>query len=474
MKLFKNFLYNLMYQIFTLIVPLVTIPYISRVLGPRGIGVNTFTTSVSQYFVLLATLGITTYGQREIAYFRKDKKKLSQIFWEIEFLSIITSVISLVLFLFFILFVFGDYKQYYFLQTILIFSCAADVSWFFNGLEKFKVTVLRNFIFKILSVIMIFLFVKKYSDLSIYIFIVSCSTFLGNLSLWTYLKGYLCKVNFTNMNIMRHLRPTLLLFLPQVAINIYVFLNKIMLGSMSSVEEAGFFDSSDKIVRMCLTLITALTTVMMPRVANAYANGDNSSIKTYLKMGFGIAIMFSIPIFFGLESIAAGFIPWFFGKNFLKVVPVIYIELFAIIPIAFSQILGIQYLVPIGKTKQYSIAIVLGAIVNLLCNIPLIYFYSAIGTAIATVISETCITLFEFLYVSKNVSVISLFDEAWKPFFAGLIMFITVKFFNYNLETNIINLFIEIFIGGIIYIAVLLLLRYSTLVKIKNTLLAKK
>ncbi|MFT8661033.1 polysaccharide biosynthesis C-terminal domain-containing protein, partial [Liquorilactobacillus ghanensis] len=252
------------------------------------------------------------------------------------------------------------------------------------------------------------------------------------------------------------------------------FLNKIMLGSMSSVVEAGFFDSSDKIIRMCLTLITALTTVMMPRVANLFANGDNKKVNEYLKIGFGIAIMFAFPIFFGIEGVASGFVPWFFGEKFVDVIPVISVEAFAIIPIAFSQILGIQYLVPIGKTNQYSKAIILGAVVNLIANIPLIYLYSAVGTAVATVVSETCITILELFYVSKSIKISTLFKESWKPILSSFIMYLGVKFLNSFLRVSFLNLVVEVFIGITVYTLILLVLKYTIFIEFSRKLLKNR
>ncbi|AUJ31927.1 hypothetical protein BSQ50_04755 [Liquorilactobacillus nagelii] len=287
------------------------------------------------------------------------------------------------------------------------------------------------------------------------------------------MKKYLCKVKLCSLNIFKHLRPTLLLFLPQVAINIYVFLNKIMLGSMSTVVEAGFFDSSDKIIRMCLTLVTALTTVMMPRVASMFAKGDEEKVNEYLKIGFGIATLFAFPIFFGIEGVASKFIPWFFGEKFIKVIPVISIEAFAIMPISFSQVLGIQYLVPIGKTNQYSKSIIFGAIINFLINIPLIYFYSAVGTAVATVISESCIAILELFFASNNVKISLLFKEFWKPFLSSFIMYLVVKFLNGSLKVSFFYLFVEVFAGICIYTLLLIVLRYEIIRVFVKKLLKK-
>ena len=160
-----NYLYNMLYQIFILIVPLVTMPYISRVIGPTGIGVNTFTYAITQYFILFGTLGVNYYGSREIAYRRGDKHKLSKAFWEIETLLITSITIATVAFLVYVWFS-KEYQAYYLAQGVALIAVAFDISWFFMGLENFKVTVTRNILVKAISLVPIFTLVKSKDDLS--------------------------------------------------------------------------------------------------------------------------------------------------------------------------------------------------------------------------------------------------------------------------------------------------------------------
>lgn len=196
-----------------MIVPLATIPYISRVLGPKYVGINTLTYSVVQYFALFAALGLAMYGQREIAYRRSDKEEMSRAFWKIELLSILTTAVTLVAYGIFLSFS-KQYTMYYLCQSFFILACAADVSWFFIGLELFKITVLRNFVVKIASIICIFTLVKNESDLYIYILIVSLAQLIGNLSLWPYLTKYIQLVKIRDLHIFQHFSPTFALFIP--------------------------------------------------------------------------------------------------------------------------------------------------------------------------------------------------------------------------------------------------------------------
>ena len=172
------------------------------------------------------------------------------------------------------------------MQAILIVAAAFDISWFFMGFENFKVTVLRNIIVKLISLACIFIFVRGKGDLTLYIAVLSISQLIGNITLFPYLKRYINLPNWRELKIWRHFKPSLVLFVPQIATQVYLILNKTMVGKMVSVEAAGFYDNSDKIVKMVLAIVTATGTVMLPRVANTFAKGDHEQVKKYLYQSF--------------------------------------------------------------------------------------------------------------------------------------------------------------------------------------------
>lgn len=456
MKVLKNYLYNVSYQVFLLIIPLVTMPYITRVIGPHGVGINTYTYSIIQYFVLFGSLGLSMYGNREIAYHRENKEDRTRTFIEIQILFFI--LISLALISFVIFFVLIDkYKIYYLAQSVAILAAVFDISWFFMGLENFRIIVLRNFLIRIAALICIFVLVHSKHDLFIYILINTMSSLIGNISLWPYLKPNLVKIKLKSLNVFRHFLPALILFIPQVATNVYVVLNKTMLGQFSSVESAGFFDNSDKIIKMTLALLTSLATVMMPKIAGLYSKNDTTSIHRYVSYSFNLILMFSIPLMFGFMAIGQPLSIWFFGKGFGAVGNVMVVEAPVIVVIACASVIGNQFLLPTNKNKEYTLAVVLGAIVNVIINLPLIIFWGAIGTAISTVISECVVTGFQFFSVRKDFKLKILFKELWKYMFAGLIMFATVHAFNSFFVFNFLILFVDILLGTIIYFSILYL-----------------
>lgn len=469
MKVIKNYLYNAFYQVFILIVPLITTPYLARVLGPKGVGINSYTNSIIQYFILFGSIGVSLYGNRQIAFVRDDRKQMTETFYEIFFMRMVTILLACIAFGIFLFFV-NEYQIYYLAQAVSIIAAAFDISWFFMGVENFAVTVFRNLLIKIITLISIFMFVKSYNDLTIYILILSLSLLIGNLTLFPSLHRYIDKPVFANMHIWIHLGPSLVLFVPQIATQIYLVLNKTMLGSMTSVQAAGYFDQSDKMVKMVLAIVTATGTVMLPHVANAFAKGEHSKTKDYLYGSFSFVTAVSVPMTIGLAIIAPKFVPLFFSSKFNAVIPVMMIESIVILLIAWSNAIGTQYLLPTKQVKFYTTSVILGAIVNLVANIPLIAMYGAVGAAIATVLSELTVTLYQLISVGKQISYSRLFDDFFKYIVAGIVMGISVGVCEYFFKNNWLLLIIEVMFGVLIYTICLLILKTKIMLKLKEIL----
>lgn len=458
MKLLKNYLYNVGYQVFVLILPLITVPYVSRVLGSEGIGINAYTNSIVSYFVLFGSIGINLYGNRTIAYVKKDKSKLSETFWEIVFLRIIFITISYLIFLIFLNLV-TEYQNFYFYQSFLIIAAALDISWFFMGLEDFKKTVMRNTIVKIISLVAIFAFVRTSNDLWIYILILSLSILFGNLTLWPYLKNIIKKPVFKTLNLKRHIRPSLSLFIPQVATQIYLVLNKTMLGYMVGVDSAGYYENTDKLIKVVLAVVTATGTVMLPRMASTFSEGNHKKINEYLTRSFDFVTAICFPMAFGLAAIAPTFSAWFFGKDFSITGQLIPILSMIIIFIGWSNVLGTQYLLPTNQTKYFTISVSIGAIVNLILNIFFISLWGVLGAVWATTVSELFVTVVQIYFVRKSVDLMSLFKGLWKYLLASILLFIFVRLLNQRLSANMIGFSMQIIIGSIIYIISIVLLK---------------
>ena len=265
-----------------MITPFITIPYLSRVLGPDGIGEYSFTFSVVTYFVLVANLGVSNYAQREIAYDQDDRLTQSRIFYEVNVLRLFLVSVNLIVY-YFMISSWQVSHTIYWLQALNIAAVLFDISWLFQGLEEFGKIVLRNFIVRIANVALIFILVHQSSDLLIYTALMGGMNILSGVLIWLYLPKYLERVSIREWRPFRNFLIILQLFLPQIAIQVYVVLDKTMLGLLSgSFAENGYYEQADKMVKLLLTIVTSLGTVMMPRISFAHAHGLKEDVMNYI------------------------------------------------------------------------------------------------------------------------------------------------------------------------------------------------
>ncbi|MDE3295328.1 oligosaccharide flippase family protein [Lacticaseibacillus rhamnosus] len=463
MKVIKNFFWNAGYQVFVLIVPLVTVPYINRVLGPTGVGINAFTNSIVQYFILFGSLGINLYGNRGTAYRRDDKVALTKYFWEVTVLRFISVGIAVIAYLVFIFSV-DKFRVFYLAQGLMLVGAAFDISWFFQGLENFRVTVIRNVLVRIASLVLIFLLVHKSSDTALYILIMAGSQLLGNLTFWPSLRANLTHFpHMSTLHVWQHAKPAFFLLIPQLAIQIYVQLNKTMLGVLQGVTASGFYESSDKIIKMLLALVTATGTVLLPHVAHYFASGNHDAVKRSLTVSMHVILVLAFPLAFGIAAVSTSFTYYFFSTKFMPVAPLMAVEAIVVIPISIASAIGVQYLLPTDQVKPYTVSVILGSLVNIVVNVPLILWMGTMGAVIGTILSESVVTLYQVYAIKDQVLLKDLFSESWKYFLSALVMFVIVKGLEMTWPTSIPILALEVLIGMVVYLAILLLSRPSVL-----------
>lgn len=495
----KNYIYNMIYQVLILVLPLVTTPYLSRVLGAEGIGIYGYTYSIVTYFILFGSLGVAMYGQREIAYAQENIEARKKVFIEIIIFRFITIAIASVAYYF--LFMKGaEYQIYYQILLIELIAAAFDISWFFQGMEEFKRTVTRNVLVRICSVTLVFILVKTKEDLAKFTLIYSLADLIGNLSLWLYVPKYIKGAKVKNINVLRHLPQITLLFIPQIANQIYKILDTTMIGSLvADKAETGYYEQGQKVIRLLLTVVTSLGVVMVPRMASTYASGDNEKIKNYMKMSFRFVFFLAFPIMFGIMSISKAFVPVFFGSGYDKVVILINIICPILILMGMGNVLGTQYLLPTKRQKEYTLSVAIGVLVNFVLNYILIKQFASIGASIATVLSELVIVVIQFQYIKKDISLKNLLEMAWKYFISGLVMFavcfIVRIILNSNLVNsslinlantismekkyliNIVSIVIQMFFGVLTYFGMLILLKddyvFKFIDKIKSKIFKK-
>lgn len=258
----KNYIYNLMYEILAIITPMITAPYAARVLGAQGVGANAYVGSFVSYFAIFAVTGTTTYGKRKIAENQQNIEKRSRDFWEI---FLFRTICTLIVFCAYLVFIFNFLPQYrilFYLQILSIFSYMFDISWYFQGMENFKLTAIRNAIIKIVATVLLFVCIKSPDDLPMYVFINCGSTLLVNMTMWGYMKKEVTAVKLSSLNLKQHFKPIMGLFIPVIAIQIYTVLDISMLGAFSSETQVAYYEQAERIIKIVRSVINSFVSVL--------------------------------------------------------------------------------------------------------------------------------------------------------------------------------------------------------------------
>lgn len=456
----KNYIYNLTYQMLTVVIPVIITPYISRVLNADGIGIFSYTTAVVGYFVLLGNLGIATYGQLQVAKYQENRFKLSKIFFELLILRAILLLLILLIYLVFIQFQDMIYRSIYYVLIIQILCSLLDISWFLQGLEEFKSIVMRNTLIKVLSVISILIFVKKDTDLILYAFIMNASTLLGNISIFAYVPKYVQRVKLTEINLFKHISNCLVYFIPTVATTIYLTLDKTMIGWFSlNTLENGYYEQAQKIELMVVTIVTSLSVVTMPRMTYLLNNNQFQEFKVRLEQSIRFILFLSLPMTLGLVGIANNFIPLFLGVGFEKSISILKIFSLLVIIIGLNNALGKQILMPSGQQRAYNISVVIGAVINIVFNLILIPQFFSLGAAISSVLAEFAILII-FLYYSRNyIPPKWVIRTAVKYLGSSIVMFLIIRAIEILFPPSWTVVIIQVIVGVAVYILLLYILK---------------
>lgn len=458
----NNYIMNMLVNVFTLLIPLITTPYISRTLGSESIGIYSYCLSIETYFVVLGTMGIPTYAKREVASVREHKEKLNQTFSEVLTMQVGMLLASIVLYLAITVGINTRYRQMFAMCGIGILATVFDVSWLFLGLENFKIIVTKSVAFKAICVALIFLFVKDKGDLYIYALSLMLANLLCNIWLFVSARQYVQYYFPSLKSIGKHLKPAFFLLLPSMVTTVYAVIDKTMLGMISGeMSEVGYYEQSQKIVTLSLTLITSMGAVLMPRLAALFGEGNKSEFHRYINNGVSAICFVSLPLAVGCFVVSNNLVPWFYGTGFDKIKELLKIFAPMLVFMGMSDLIGAQLFVSIRKEKQLLIINILTTAINLTLNAILIPHYLSHGAAFATMISEfvKC-TIFIVLgrkYLKKEKLLFAIARYGFVAATMGFIIWLLqVKVFT---TPSFINTMILIAIGGMIYIAMLFVLR---------------
>lgn len=473
----ENFIYNMIGTVSGFLFPMITFPYISRVIMAEGIGQVQFYSSIINYVVLLTSLGIPMYATREIARVRDNIADLSRTTTEIISLNLILNIIGYAV-VFVMCFTIDQVMQnipLFLLLSTSILLTTIGCSWFFSGVEDFKYITIRGLIIKIICIVFLFLFVRDKSDLMYYAAYTVFGSIGNNILNFIRLRKYirLDAFELRELKIWRHLKPALAIFIFNLVTSIYVNLDKVMVGFLSNNESVGYYTSASTLSHILLMAVTSLGTVMLPRLSNLVKQGDMESFNSLAKKSYNFIVTTSLPICGGLIILAPSLIRIFSGDMFIPAIHTLQFLSPIIVAIGISNLIGIQVLYPLGKIKIVTISTLVGAIINCTLNFLLIPKYAQNGAAVATVSAEVCVTLTQIIIARKYIP----FKFIDKNFVYCLVATLVMLFICYLFislgYSDVINLFVVPIVGAIFYSIMMFLTKNEFVIETLQTVSSK-
>ena len=456
--LVKNYIYNTVYNVLAIVLPMASIPYVTRRIPADTLGAYNYTQSIVYFFVLIGSLGMGMFSQREIAYYREDDEKKNVVFWELMLVRVFSVGMILILYFFWIC---GskDYAILYCIQVLDILAAMIDITWFFQGQEDFKKPVVRNIIIKFLILFLTFLCIKSESDLYAYVMIHSFLQLAGNASLWAFCKGKIRKCSLKELHPMKYMKGIILLFIPQLVVQIYSSIAKPMLGVLTDTAQVAFYEQALKIIKIVTTLITAVGTVMLPRMSMEFSKNNREEIRAYMKNSYHIVMLLAFPLLTGLMVTAEKMVGWFYGEGYAAVGQLIMLLAPVIFINGISSLTSMQFLIPSKRQKEYTVSIVCGSTANVVLNILLIPHYAARGAALATVTSEMILLICQAILVRREIKIVSAVWNSKKYLLYSLIMGIVVYMITRNMNSSIITTMVQGITGVLVYAGILIAAR---------------
>lgn len=480
-SLSKNIFYNSLLMVFNISYPLITMSYVSRILGAESLGIINYSQSIVSFLLIFSFLGINIYGIREIAQIREKKEELEKVFSE---LNIIKFCSSLIIFFGYIIFLFFKYNLkdsdliIFLITSFLLLFNIFNLDWFFSGIENYKVITLRNILVKILVFIGILFIVKEKKDINIYCFLLVLGQILGNIWSYFYSKKYVI-LKLKNLNFKRHFKGLKIFFISSFVISIYTIVNGIILGIFSLPEEVAYFNRARQIQLIGTTITGAVSTVLIPRISYYYKNNQKEYF-FLLNKSLDYNYILSLPIMFGFIILSKEINIFLGGDEFLPAANLLIILSPLVVIISIGTWGYYQIIIPMGMEKFGTTIQFIMAITSICLNFALIPFLKSTGAVIGVLISETVgpVISFYLLKKYKNISVKLLTPSFFKYFLSSIMMSFIIYLVKLQRFRNVFTLLLSICLGSAIYFLSLIVLKEKLILEIlkniSNTLKIKR
>lgn len=468
----KNFIYNAILTMSGYIFPLMVYPYVSRVLGVANIGACNFVDSIVEYFTILSMIGMNTIGIREIAKCKNDQQKLDNVFSQLFSLNTLTTITAIIILIIATNIVpkFAPYKDLLYIGVGKLFFNYMLINWFFQGLENFKYIAARTIFVKILFVISVFLFVKTETDVKLYYFLVAL-TWAGNgIINFIYAKKYV-SFNFTLKINKAIIGSFFILGVYWFMNSMYTTLNVAFLGFATNDIEVGYYTTANKLLTVIMTMFTALTSVMVPRVSVALKSNDNSEAKALIRKAINALMLFAIPLIFFVFPFSQELIYLMSGKGYEGATTPLQIMTPLFFLVGYDQIIVLQTLLPMGKDKDILRNSILAASVGIISNIFLTLNFGKNGSAIVLILAELSVLLSSQFCVTKYLGLKIPFKLIIKHIIGFSPIIIICYVIKYFINSYVISLIVSAsIICCYIFLAGRFILKNSILTNLKTPL----
>ncbi len=471
----QNFFFNAILSLSQVIFPLITFPYVARVILPTGIGEVTFVESICRYIILFSALGIPIYGVREISKVKNEKDKLNKLFTELIIIHFIITILISSIFtasIYFIPLLYED-VEFYFLGLFLILSNVFIIEWYFQGIGQFKFITIRNLIVKSILTIFVFVIVKDKNDVVTYFFLIVTTSIINAVVNFIHaLRTVEIVFPINIIELKKHFKPLFYIFSSIAFISIYTLLDTIMLGFMTNDRIVGLYSTGLKVSRIPMMFIGALGVVLIPKLSEYFHQNRLEDFIFLINKSINFVITFSFPILFLTFSLSDSIVVSFAGPSFIEAGSVLKILSVLSLLVGLSNIFGLQILTPMGKDKYLTYSVLIGMIISLLLNLFLIPVYKEKGAAISNIIAETSVTIATIFFANKFIKLIIDWKFVFKTIIFSIPFLFIPNFVSKYLSNNVFIIFLTFVLSGIYFLSIqLFVVKNQLFIDIKNKLI---
>ena len=449
----KNYLYQFLYQVVILVIPLVLSPYLTRTLGDTALGTYSYVNSIAYYFVMLSMLGITKHGQRLIASNSNDKLSLRKNFWSLLVLHLIISAFFNIAYLLYVSFFVKKDTLIYAIEGFYVLSALFDITWLYYGLENFKSVTIKNAAVKIIECVLIFIFVKNSNDLPIYTLIVAGGLFIGQVIMWPQAISSITPIRVTRNEVIQHLKPILIFSVAVIAVSLYTVFDKTLLGILSTKENVAYYEYSNRIIAIPRTFIAVIGNVMFPKACKLTSENNIDELKKYMRYSLVLTYAIGFAAMFGLFAIADEFALTYYGTSFAKCGHIIISMAVLPLIVGVGDIARTQYMIPMKMDKLYTFCILICAVVNIILSSLLIPAIGVYGAVIGTVSAELFGCIYQLYICRRIISPKALIANGLPFLLIGFIMYLTVTCINLSAFSSITRLGVQVLMGALVYVS---------------------